>query len=76
MEIENIFYNKLGLPNASLQNWKEGAEALIGDEPVGFRLEHTKYSYPIIRLESEDPAAIRRVFDKAIAYSVQAEKVA
>lgn len=76
MEIDNIFYNKLGLPNVPLQNWKQGAEELIGDEPVKVRLAHTKYAYPIVRLESEDPEAIKRVFDKAIAFSMQAEKVA
>lgn len=70
MEIENVFYNKLGLPNVTdTTGWKASAEALIGDEPVKFRLEHTKYAYPIIRLESEDPEAITRVFDKAIAIS-------
>lgn len=70
MEIDNIFYNQLGLPNASVfSNWKASAESLIGDEPVKFRLAHTKYAYPIIRLESEDPEAITRVFDKAIAIS-------
>lgn len=70
MEIENVFYNKLGLPNVSdTSDWKASAESLIGDEPVKFRLEHSKYAYPIIRLESEDPTAITRVFDKAIAIS-------
>lgn len=70
MEIENIFYNKLGLPNVTdTADWKSAAEDLIGDEPVKFRLEHSKYAYPIVRLESEDPEAIKRVFDKAITIS-------
>lgn len=70
MEIENIYYNQLGLPNVTdPQKWKTAAAELIGDEPVSFKLMHVKYAYPIIRLESEDPEAIKRVFDKAIAVS-------
>lgn len=69
MDIDNVFYNTMGLPEANLDNWRSRSDELIGDEPVTYQLKHTKYAYPIVRLASEDEDAIHRVLDRAIAYS-------
>jgi hypothetical protein len=66
----NVFFNKLGLPNANTTNWRDRAAELIGDEEVefkGFRVQEGRF--PIVTLTSADEKAIERVFDRAIQYS-------
>jgi hypothetical protein len=67
---DNVFFNRLGLPDANTANWRLRAVELIGDEEVefkGFRVQEGKF--PIVTLTSADEKAIERVFDAAIAYS-------
>lgn len=67
---DNVFFNRLGLPNADATNWRLRAVELIGDEEVefkGFRVQEGKF--PIVTLTSADEKAIERVFDRAIEYS-------
>lgn len=67
---DNIFFNRLGLPNADHTNWREKAAELIGDDEVeykGYRVKAGKY--PIITLMSSDETALSSVYDRAIALS-------
>lgn len=67
---DNVFFNRLGLPNADTTNWRERAAELIGDDEVefkGYRVEEGKF--PIVTLTSADETSLRVVFDRAIEYS-------
>lgn len=67
---DNLHFNRIGLPNANKDNWRERAAELIGEEEVefkGYRVKDGKF--PIIAVSSADKGAIDRVFDRAIAES-------
>lgn len=67
---DNLHFNRIGLPNANKDNWRERAAELIGDEEVEFKgYRVTTGKFPIISVSSADKDAIDRVFDKAIAES-------
>lgn len=71
LEIENVFYNKMGLPEANMSNWRQRAEELIGDNEVEYRLEHSTGKYPIVRIWSEDKEALDKVLDNAINFEAK-----
>lgn len=67
---DNVFFNRVGLPNADHTNWREKAEELIGDDEVDFKGYRIKEgTYPIIALSALSEAALLSVFDKAITLS-------
>lgn len=73
---DDLFFNRLGLPDADATNWRTRAEYFIGAEEVeykGFRVEEGKY--PIVTITAKDKATLERVFDRAIEYSESLENV-
>lgn len=67
---DNLHFNRIGLPNADENNWREKAAELIGEEEVEFKGYRVKAgTYPIIAVASADKDAIDRVFDRAISLS-------
>lgn len=67
---DDLFFNRVGLPNADHTNWREKAAELIGEDEVefkGFRVEEGKF--PIVTITAKTKEELDVVFARAIELS-------